>query len=568
MSKYGYFISSMNYGTSPNIHLVDEASWKAAKARHPHIHYLYGLEKRTAKDVKEAADKLNLCPAQVYNLLHAYQQNPVLSSLLPKQRGWTKGKTRLSKKQQDIIKDVIEDEYYQQERRNVNDIKVEVDRRCRSSNTKKPSIKAIQGVIDKLDIKKVISAREGYQQAHQLYDPVRESLVVNKPLQLVQIDHTLVDLEILDDARLESLGRPWITLAIDVFSRMVLAFYLSLYRPSTVSVAAAISQMLLPKYHWLNARNLSVDWPARGIPEFIAMDNAKEFKSIALERACSEYAIEPLYRRVKRPKVLGAHIERLIGTMMGAVHLLPGTTFSNIQQKGDYKSSAKATLTFEEAEKWIALEILGKYHQRKHKGIGVSPISRWQENFDPAIDYRLEGLDQEKLFVDFLPHVTRKVGSMGIVFNNIYYWEDVLTTWLTRENRKALVKYNPRDLSKIFLVEPNSAVHTIRYRDLTHPPITLSELLHANEKARIKGIDSVDEAIIFDTISEQRQLVAIAKKKTRSAKRAEKRRQQGFDESAQLIHDKQPERKQFRQLREKEEKSWEGPAEYTSEEWP
>ena len=32
----------------------------------------------------------------------------------------------------------------------------------------------------------------------------------------------------------------------------------------------------------------------------------------------------------------GGHIERLIGTMMGAVHLLPGTTQSSVAAKGSY----------------------------------------------------------------------------------------------------------------------------------------------------------------------------------------------------------------------------------------
>jgi putative transposase len=31
--------------------------------------------------------------------------------------------------------------------------------------------------------------------------------------------------------------------------------------------------------------------------------------------------------------------------MMGAVHLLPGTTFSNVAEKGSYVSEKRATLT-------------------------------------------------------------------------------------------------------------------------------------------------------------------------------------------------------------------------------
>jgi putative transposase len=65
-----------------------------------------------------------------------------------------------------------------------------------------------------------------------------------------------------------------------------------------------------------------------GLPHMIHVDNAKEFHSEALVRGCQEYGII-IDHRLRRQPQLGGHIERLIGTMMGAVHLLPGTTFSN-----------------------------------------------------------------------------------------------------------------------------------------------------------------------------------------------------------------------------------------------
>jgi hypothetical protein len=45
---------------------------------------------------------------------------------------------------------------------------------------------------------------------------------------------------------------------------------------------------------------------------------------------------------------------------MGAVHLLPGTTFSNVREKGSYNSAKQATMTMSELERWLALEILGR----------------------------------------------------------------------------------------------------------------------------------------------------------------------------------------------------------------
>src|SRR5215472_6506909 len=85
------------------------------------------------------------------------------------------------------------------------------------------------------------------------------------------------------------------------------------------------------------------------LPGRLHMDNGKEFHAQALERGCREYGIDVEYRPPLRP-TYGAHIERLIGTMMGEVHLLPGTTSSSVADRGDYDSAGCATMTLKEFE--------------------------------------------------------------------------------------------------------------------------------------------------------------------------------------------------------------------------
>ena len=63
---------------------------------------------------------------------------------------------------------------------------------------------------------------------------------VSRPLDFVQIDHTQVDIIVVDDLTRAPLpGRPWLTLAIDVFSHMVTGLHVSMSAPSRVSVACA-----------------------------------------------------------------------------------------------------------------------------------------------------------------------------------------------------------------------------------------------------------------------------------------------------------------------------------------
>lgn len=65
------------------------------------------------------------------------------------------------------------------------------------------------------------------------------------------MDHTLVDVHILADDRVHVIGRPWLTVVIDEYSRVLLGYYLSLYVPSAVSVACALSHAILPKNDFL-----------------------------------------------------------------------------------------------------------------------------------------------------------------------------------------------------------------------------------------------------------------------------------------------------------------------------
>jgi len=179
---------------------------------------------------------------------------------------------------------------------------------------------------------------------------------------------------VVDERDRLPIGRPWITLAVDVATRVVTGFYLSLDSPSVISVALVLTQSVLPKEAWLAERGItSVEWPISGIPDTVHLDNAEEFHAHALVRGAQEYGIALEYRPLGQPHY-GGHIERLIGTTMGAVHLLPGTTFSNVQEKGSYDSQKYSAMTMAELERWLALEILGRYHLSIHSALRMPPL--------------------------------------------------------------------------------------------------------------------------------------------------------------------------------------------------
>jgi putative transposase len=115
--------------------------------------------------------------------------------------------------------------------------------------------------------------------------------------------------------------------------------------------------------------------------------------------------------------------------MMGEVHLLPGTTFSNPTEKDAYDSEACAILTLSELERWLALQIAGVYHLSPHSALDKTPLAAWQEGVAKRKQPVGCPVSADEFFLDFLPAVPRMVQKDGIHFHKIRYWDNVLNSW-------------------------------------------------------------------------------------------------------------------------------------------
>jgi len=274
---------------------------------------------------------------------------------------------------------------------------------------------------------------------------------------------------------------------------------------------------------WLSERGIAAPWPVAGLPETLHVDNGPEFHSRAFERACRDEGIQIVWRISDKPHY-GGHIERLIGTQMGAVHMLPGTTFSNPAERGDYQSSNSARMTLRELERWIAWEIAGHYHQRIHASLHRPPIAVWREH-EERLTLRLP-VDRMKFWVSFLPDKERTLRRDGIHFCNIRYWSDALAADLGQTKTKLLVKYDPRDLSRIFVRRPSGRFVEARYRNLSWPAITLWEQRAAMRHLKAQGRREIDEAMIFTTTIRQREIEDAAARQTAAQRRRLEQRPQ------------------------------------------
>jgi putative transposase len=427
------------------------------------------------------------------------------------------GTRRLTGDVDAIIEKAISTTYKTRERPRLNALHRHIRHDCLAAGLKPPSMKALRARVTARRLKEVVRAREGRDTARNRFTPAIGGLQTSAPLDLVQVDHTLVDVHLVDEILRQPLGRPWLTLVLDVHTRCVLGMLLTLDPPSATSVALALSHAVLPKSAWLAELGVDLPWPMLGLPKTFHSDNAKEFHSKALIRGCAQHGIQIDYRARGSPHH-GGHIERLMGTLMRRLHALPGTAFSSIAERGNYPSEERASLTLRELERFLALEVVGLYHNEVHNGLGLSPTAAWADGIACGWQPR-EPVDPKRFALDFLPFAERAVGREGLRLFNIHYFDGALTA-LIGTRTQLRIRYDPRDLTAVFAEMPDGTYLRVPYADLGRPPISLWEHRAAVRRLRAEGRKSVDEPAIFAAIDAQRRTVSEAYVKAKAARRA------------------------------------------------
>lgn len=496
---------------------ASDADWSEAVRRGSVIRPLSTVSRLKSHLVAEAAGKLGLSNRRIYGLLDAFRANPVTASLLPRKPGPKKGARQLDAKVDAQIEAAIDDVYLTREKPTLRKVLREAARNCRTVGLNPPSMKALRARVSARSLRERLKAREGAEAGGDNFRLVKVGLRTERPLQVVQIDHTKVDIMLVDDVTRACIGRPWLTLVLDVHTRMVLGLYLSLDAPCATSAALAVAQAVLPKAGWLADRAIQLSWAVHGLPEIIHVDNGREFHSRAFERGCQQHGIRIEYRPPATPR-FGGHIERLMGTLMGRVHAFPGSTSSNVVARGCYDAEARAVLSFREFEHILALEVLGPYHNEIHSGLGRTPATAWA---DAVVGMKLRGpADAAALLRDFLPFEERVARRDGVRLFGIVYQDGGLAHLVDHGPGKLRVKYDPRDLSAVFVELPAGDHVRVPYADISRQPITLWEHREAIQRLRAESRRSVDEHAIFAAVVEQRRVLQEAQVRSKAARRA------------------------------------------------
>ena len=476
-----------------------------------------GTKPMTKEQAVRAGQLLGVHHSTVYRLRRRFLADPVATSVAPSPRGPDPGGTHIDSRAEEVI-DAVLSRWLPRQRflaHPLLDITMEVKHRCAAAGIPSPSRNTVARRW----------ARHRELQALRRVDAPGAQippghLVADAPLELVQIDHTQADLIVVDELLRQPIGRPWISLAIDVATRCVVGLYVALERPNAAIVARLLTRVVLPKTAWLQSLGVEADWPMNGIPKCLHLDNAAEFKSRALRTGCAQYGIELTYRPVGRPH-FGGHVERLNRTLMERLKGLPGATGNSTKGRKERQPEKGAAMTLAQFERWLVLEVAQRYHHSEHRGLaGATPAGVWADMCDRTPPHQLPFEPEAALrfLVQFLPLESRTIQGDGLTLFYVRYWHPIFAAW--RENRrKVLVRYHPEDLSRVFVTVNGKTYIEARYADLRRPRISLWEQRQACRRLRQQGHRELYEALVFKAIDEQRRIVERARTQTRTARR-------------------------------------------------
>jgi putative transposase len=179
--------------------------------------------------------------AYFYRFFAAYKLCPKTSTLLPRAGGRPSGLHLLSANTESLVHKCIEDFYMSDVRPSFAALTRRIAQECRRVEVQTPNYRTIRQRLAEYDPKGLTKARFGTKAAEEAFRPVHVNIQPTLPFQLLQIDHSPMDLIVLDERDRLPIGRPWISLAIDVATRVVARFYLSLESPRVVSVALVLT---------------------------------------------------------------------------------------------------------------------------------------------------------------------------------------------------------------------------------------------------------------------------------------------------------------------------------------
>ena len=455
--------------------------------------------------ISRAAGERRISTRRVYVLLAQYRLERTVSVVLSRKS--TGRSKRLTENVEGIIAATLREKWMVLEAPPLAPVVDEIRARCEAAGLRPPSYVTVRSRVDALFAPEEIARQRSANLNHlRRLKPRPGYISASRPLAVTQIDHTPTDIQFVEviDRAGSFVGRAYLTILVDVFSRCVLGFCLTLEAPSTLSVALCLAHAICPKETWLEERGIAHDWPTFGRPKQIVTDLAKEFRGKAFQRGCAEYGVS--IRRRDRGRVHeGGVVERLLGKLNGVIGAHDGCTGRSIADRDGYPSEKRACLTFADLERCVALAIIDHNSQMNEKTLKV-PLAEWRASASEghfrcsanAADPSGVADAPDAVLLNFLPGAQRRLTPQGVQLFALNYYAPWLGVLVPERDRidKLEIRYDPRDISRIYVRDPGDKTFRVAARrDGATTPLTLWEHLRDRRGRRAAQVRSATEKV-------------------------------------------------------------------------
>ncbi|WP_234545305.1 Mu transposase C-terminal domain-containing protein [Streptomyces shenzhenensis] len=360
------------------------------------------------------------------------------------------------------------------------------------------------------------------------------SPVVLRPGEQVQIDTTRLDImAVLEDG---SLGRPELTIAVDVATRSILAAVLRPHSTKAVDAALLLAEMAVPhparptwpqSLHLSQAevpykRMLSLDERLEGaaarpvvVPETIVVDRGKIYLSQGFVAACETLGVSVQPAPPRRPQAK-AVVERTFGSVndLFCQHVA-GHTGANPQRRGS-ATAAEARWTIPQLQDFLDEWITCGWQNRPHDGLrhpvlpktALTPNQMWAAliTISGYVPVPLTGAD----YLELLPVRWQPITERGIRLDHRTYNHPVLDPHRSQRSPVAArdgkweVHHNPHDARQIFVRLTDGRLHEIPWihRDHVHQPFNDAIWHHIQTEVEQRGDRDQQEADLADALDQ------------------------------------------------------------------
>lgn len=299
--------------------------------------------------------------------------------------------------------------------------------------------------------------REGRKSAYQHESASNQSqsmpwdLSGKFAMDVVHTDHTELDIELVSSRTGRNLGRPWLTLFLDGYSRMPVSFVLLFDPPSYRSLMTGVRRMVKKTGYF---------------PASFVVDGGKEFRSVYFESLAAR-GKSSLQRRAGKPRH-GALIERYFGSINAQlIDRLKGNTqpTKNVRQMSSDMNPKKNAVWTLEALHSVLDEFMEAFALRDHPALGCSPSYQFSQSFATHGTRKVRAVEynQEFIISTYPPPRRSKVSvnpKNGIRVNHLDYWHSVFRS-PTLNKQKVDVRYDPFDIGHVY-VFVNKSWHKCR----------------------------------------------------------------------------------------------------------